>query len=70
MHTCEKWVRFAKTVWADCGLWALAANRIVVGLLQAVIEGSIAQMFYFVKSRLQQDAVQFWDEYQGLEIPG
>jgi hypothetical protein len=68
MHTCEKWVRFAKksrgriAEGAEGGLWVVAAKRIVVGLLQVVIGRIIAQMFYLVKSQVQHAAaaVESW----------
>ena len=49
------WDQLAKA-WASLlsanGWWVLAANGIVVGLLQVVIGGSIEHLFYFVKSRV------------------
>jgi hypothetical protein len=36
------------------GLWEVAANGHVASVLQVIIDGSIAQMFYLVKSRLQE----------------
>jgi hypothetical protein len=49
----SRWVWRRQSDGAVGGLWVVAANGIMGGLLQVVIGGSIAQTFYLVKSRVQ-----------------